>query len=497
MGTSLDLLIIKPGDKKKVYGQLGYSLSAIEPPLWAALIAAYVRQQGYSVRIIDVEAEDLSPQDAANKTAKYDPVVASFMVTGSNLSASTWHMTGARAYITAFKEKRPEIKTLLWGLHPSALPEKTLREERVDFVVQGEGFVTTTELVKMLKKQQRTDRYDIAGLWYLDNEEVKSNPRAPLIKSLDDLPPAAWDLLPMEKYRAHNWHCFHDLDQRQPYGVIYTSLGCPFNCKFCNLKALFGARGIRYRNPQKVIEDIDILVEEYHMKNIKVLDECFVLNKRHVIDICDLIIERGYPLNIWAYARIDTVDKKMLQKLKQAGFNWLCYGIESGNKDVRSRVSKSEFGQDDVKRVIQMTKDTGINILGNFMFGLPNDNLKTMRQTLNLAEELNCEYTNFYATMAYPGSYLYEEAIKNNVRLPENWQGYAAFSEECLPLPTEYLSAEEVLRFRDMAFIEFHSNPKYLKMIEEKFGKRTVKHIKNMLNHKIERKLLKNNAAQR
>lgn len=491
MGQPLDLLIIKPADTKKVYGALGESLSAIEPPLWLALIAAYVRKQNYSIKIIDVEAEGSGPEDTAIKAMTYEPVLVGFIVTGSNLSASTWHMTGAREYIKALRKKAPNAKIFIWGLHPSALPQRTLQEEQVDFVIQGEGFFTIVELLKLLKTAHQSQRrYDILGLWYRDNEKIISNPRANLISQLDELPTPAWDLLPMEKYRAHNWQCFHNPGKRSSYGVIFTSLGCPFNCAFCNLKALFGSPGIRYRSPQKVIEDIDILVESYKVKNIKVLDECFVLNKRHVIDICDLIIERGYKLNIWAYGRIDTVDEELLKKLKQAGFNWLCYGIESANLDVRQAVAKRGFGQGDIRRAIEMTKEAGINILGNFMVGLPDDNLETMQQTLDLAKELNCEYTNFYATMAYPGSELYEEAIKNKVRLPENWRGYAAFSEECLPLSTKYLSAEEVLCFRDKAFVEFHSNPAYLRMIENKFGPETVEHIKQMLKYKMRRKLL-------
>lgn len=490
MAEKIDLLIIKPGDKKKVYGKLSSSLSAIEPPLWAALIAAYMKREGFSVRIIDVEADDLSPQQTAEAALKFDPTLTVFVVTGSNLSASTWHMTGAREYIREYITKSPQIKTMLWGLHASALPEKTIIEEKVDFIAQGEGFLTIAELLGKLRNSDKKELGSILGLWYTESGKVKNNPKAPLTSNLDDLPAPAWDLLPMHKYRAHNWQCFHDLSSRQPYGVIFTSFGCPFNCSFCNLKALFGKPGIRYRSPKRVIEDIDILVKKYNVRNFKVLDECFVLNEKHVIDICDLIIGRGYNLNIWAYARIDTINELLLKKLKAAGFNWLCYGIESGNKDVRRDVSKSGFGQDDIRRVIAMTKDAGINILGNFMFGLPEDDMKTMRQTLDLAKDLNCEYTNFYATMAYPGSDLYNEALKSGVRLPENWRGYSAFSENCLPLPTKYVSAQDVLRFRDEAFVEFHSNPAYLEMIKNKFGEETVEHIKNLLKNKLNRKLL-------
>ena len=298
----------------------------------------------------------------------------------------------------------------------------------------------------------------------------------------------AWDLLPMDRYRSHNWHCFDNLDKRSPYSVIYTSLGCPFDCTFCSLKTLFGKRGIRYRSPVRVIEEIDYLVKYYNVKNIKILDECFVLNKKHVNAICDLIIERDYDLNIWAYSRIDTVNEDMLKKMKQAGFSWLAYGIESVSKNVLAGVDKDKYDKTDILNVLNITKDYGINVLANFMFGLPDDNNETMQETLDFAKELNSEYTNFYATMAYPGSQLYEDSLKKNIKLPESWIGYSQYSEETFPLPTKYLSGSEVLCFRDRAFEEYHGNPKYLDMINLKFGKGAVEHIKKMLEHKIKRK---------
>lgn len=492
MKKEVDILLIKPADKARVYGKLSSSLSAIEPPLWAGLLASYCRDKGFSVAVIDVEAEGLSPDEAAKQAGEYRPLLAAFIVTGTNLSASTWNMTGTRDYIKALKDLFPDIKTLLWGLHISALPERTLREERADFVCQGEGFFTIPELLKLLKSGIKTDRYDIAGLWYIKDGDVISNPRAPLISNLDELPPVAWELLPMDKYRAHNWHCFDNPEKRQPYGVIYTSLGCPFSCTFCALKTLFGGPGIRYRSPARVIQDIGTLVEDYNIRNIKILDECFVLKENHVMDICDLIIKKEYDLNVWAYARVDTVNEAMLKEMARAGFKWLCYGIESGNEKSLSNVSKRGFGKDDIRRVIMMTKSAGVNVLGNFMFGLPEDDFKTMREALDFAIELNCEYTNFYATMAYPGSQLYEEACRNNVRLPETWRGYSAFSRECVPLPTKYLSSEDVLNFRDEAFVEFHSNPKYLSLVEKKFGQKALDHIREMLSHKIERDILRN-----
>ena len=126
--------------------------------------------------------------------------------------------------------------------------------------------------------------------------------------------------------------------------------------------------------------------------------------------------------------------------------------------------------------------------MGNFIFGLPDDTLQTMQETLDLAKELNLEYINFYTAMAYPGSRLYFEAIEQGITLPEVWHGFAQYGEDTLPIPTKYLSSAEVLRFRDRAFNEYMSNPRYIEMIRKKFGIEVEEHIKEMLSYSIRRK---------
>ncbi|MHB8918591.1 MAG: B12-binding domain-containing radical SAM protein, partial [Desulfocucumaceae bacterium] len=210
-------------------------------------------------------------------------------------------------------------------------------------------------------------------------------------------------------------------------------------------------------------------------------------NEKHVVDICDLITEKGYDLNIWAYARIDTVNELLLQKMKKAGINWLAFGIESAASKVREGVAK-RFNQEKIKKAIEMTRAAGIYVLGNFIFGLPDDDLETMQETLNMAMEFNFEYANFYCAMAYPGSKLFQDAVDQGLKLPDTWHGYSQFGEDCLPLPTKYLSASQVLRFRDEAFLKYHLNPDYLDMMERTYGKPTADHIKDMCKIKLKRK---------
>jgi anaerobic magnesium-protoporphyrin IX monomethyl ester cyclase len=490
MAQKLDIILVNPGNRTQVYGKLSTSLSGIEPPLWAGLIAAVVRKQGYSVKIIDAEAENWSPEYTAQEIADYNPLLAGVIILGSNPSASsTPKMTAAGELLRMLKREAPQVKTVLGGLHPSALPEQTLREEKVDFVCQGEGFHTIPQLIKVLKSRKKTRSYKIPGLWYTQDDKIISTPPTPLINP-DELPLAAWDLLPMDKYRAHNWHCFDNIDQRKPYAIIYTSLGCPFNCSYCNIHALYnGKLGIRFRSPEKVVEEIDFLVKNYKVKNIKIIDELFALGEDRITRICDLITDGGYNLNMWAYARVDTVNERMLKKMKQAGINWVAYGIESGSRKVRQGVTK-KFEQDTITKAVEMTRAAGIYIIGNFIFGLPDDDLETMQETLEMAKDFNFEYANFYVAMAYPGSHLYEDALKQGIKLPEAWHGYGQYTKETLPLPTRYISAADVLRFRDKAFREYFSNPRYLEMVSEKFGLKVMEHVKEMLKHEISRKYL-------
>lgn len=227
----------------------------------------------------------------------------------------------------------------------------------------------------------------------------------------------------------------------------------------------------------------------YGVKNIKIADEMFVLNPRHVHGICDAIIERGFDLNIWAYARVDTVKEDMLDKLKRAGFNWLAFGIEAASERVRDDVDKG-FGQEEIFRTIEKVRAAGINVIGNYIFGLPEDSLETMQATLDLALELNCEFANFYSAMAYPGSQLYKLAIEKGWPLPESWSGYSQHSVDSLPLPTRHLTGADVLRFRDQAFQIYFQNPTYLDAIREKFGQPTVNEIKAMISYDLNRDCL-------
>lgn len=500
MSIRLDLVLINPNSRAQVYQSLGTELTAIENPVWAGLMASFCRTRGLSVAIIDAEADGLSVSEVAERVAYLKPVLAAVVAYGHQPSASTQIMSAVGRTCSAVKASAPEQPVLLLGGHVAALPERTLRDEEADFVAAGEGLHTLVALVEALKSPV-PDLGAVPGLLQRDGTRIVRGPEAPLVTDLDtEMPGIAWDLLSVPRYRAHNWHCLGG-HERQPYAAIYTTLGCPYHCSFCCIQAPFkngevaelGAKqkpnSYRFWSVDHVVAQIDTLVNKYGVKNIKIADEMFVLNKRHVVGICDAIIERGYDLNIWAYTRVDTIKDGMLTKLKAAGFNWLAVGIEAGADRVRTDVDKA-FSQEQVYGVVRAIQAAGISVIGNYIFGLPEDDHNTMRATLDLALDLKCEFANFYSAMAYPGSPLYSLAVKRGVPLPQSWTGYSQHSRDCLPLPTRYLPAREVLRFRDAAFTEHYTDAGYLEMIGRRFGAKSVEDIRRMTAHRLDRALL-------
>ena len=494
----LDVVLINPGSRARVYQALGEQLAAVENPVWAGLIATFLQKRGCSVEIIDAGGDELAPDDVATRVGELNPHLAVVVVYGHQPSASTQHMPASGAVATALKQAHPSMPVLMLGGHVASLPERTLAEESCDYVAIDEGLRATADLAAALRDHESPDLSKIPGLGYRQNGRAVLNPAAPLVTELDtQMPGVAWDLLPMHRYRAHNWHCFGHL-QRQPYAALYTTLGCPYHCSFCCIQAPFkrgeragglkeSVNSYRFWSPERVVGEIDLLVNKYGVRNIKIADEMFVLHPRHVGQIADLLSERNYGLNIWAYARVDTVRDNMLDKLREAGFQWLAFGIEAADEGVLDDVDK-RYRVDQVYDTIRRVKAAGINIIGNYIFGLPEDTAATMQKTLDLALDLNCEFANFYSAMAYPGSALYEQAIRRGWALPESWGGYSQHAVDTLPLPTRHLSAGEVLRFRDDAFHTYFTHAPYLDLIRTRFGQATVDHIREMTTHRLQRR---------
>lgn len=507
----MDVLFIAPGNSTGVYQGLAKDYSAIEPPTWALLLAESCRSKGYTVGIIDANAEQLNREQVAERVKSLNPRLICFVVYGQNVNAGTVSMSGAVYLSEYIQEEGINIPIAYIGSYIQALPVKALNDEpSIDFGFTNEG-VYALHNVLAQENIDVTDLGHIKGLVWRENGIPKINPPEKVVPNdrMDiDLPGYAWDLLPMEStpldlYRAPMWHAEYDQHKRSPYAAIQTSLGCQFGCDFCMINILnrndedeIGVAGnysmMRFWSPEFIIKEFDKLVD-LGVYTIKITDEMFLLNRKYYVPLCEMLRDRGYGefLRMWAYSRVDTVRRPDLLKLvREAGIKWLALGIESGDKTVRLEVSKGRFEDVDIEKVIQQVHDADIEVMANYIFGLPGDTKESMQRTLDLSKELCTFGWNAYAAMALPGSALYKTAVMNNTPLPEGYEGYSFHGYDTLPLPTETLTAAEVLEFRDKAFEEYHLYPPFQEKVKNKFGQVAVDNINEMLKVKLKRKIL-------
>ena len=509
----IDATFIIPNNAAGIYQSLSNKYSAVETPTWALLLAQTCRMSGFKVSIIDTLAENLSDQQTLDRIKKVKPKNLIFVVYGQNVNAGTTNMSGATR-LSNYIKQNCDIRISYIGSHVQALPIETLKKEKsIDIVFTNEGVYALKNLLK--ENISFREYYKIKGIAFrdLDNNIKMNLPEkiVPQDKMDTDLPGYAWDLLPFKNkpfdlYKAPMWHAEYNTENRSPYAAIQTSLGCQFGCNFCMINIInrndneeIGVAGhysgMRFWSTEFIINEFEKLLN-YGVHTIKITDEMFLLNPKYYKPLCEKLASKNKDdkLKIWAYSRIDTVKRPEILKLvRSAGIKWLCLGIESGDKKVRLEVSKGKFEDVDVRTVVQKIHDADIDVLGNYIFGLPGDNLETMNKTLELSKDLCTSGWNAYAAMALPGSQLYKDAINKEIKLPDSYEGYSFHSYNTVPLPTEELPAYKILEFRDKAFVDYHSAKPFQDRIKKRFGMKAVNSINEMLKIKLKRRIIEEN----
>lgn len=307
--------------------------------------------------------------------------------------------------------------------------------------------------------------------------------------------PPDWTLFDLHHYTTHNWHAW-GMPSRTPYGTLTTSISCPNNCKFCNIDNYYNS-GYK-RQPMEKVETDLLALYGRGVRNIKMMDELFVTTEQRMYEFCAMIQRNKFhDLNIWGYARLDGLLRlkningwmRTFSDMKTAGINWICIGIESGNRDIRKQYGKGDATNMEITKLIGCMQRAGLSILGNFMFGFPEDDATTMHETFNFAVELNCEYSNFYCMVPYPGTGMETYAKAQGWEFPPNYSAYSQYAYDFQPLPTHHVNASTVLKSRDMYWLQYHKSNHYLSAMETKFGSSIRTEIESMTEHTLKRKL--------
>ena len=506
-----DCCFLIASSAKQSYQKLSETYAAIEPPTWALLLAQSCRSIGFKVSIVDANAENLSNEQIEKRINQLNPKIVCLVVYGQNVNAGTTNMRGAVDITNFLKRKNISYPIAFIGSHVQALPLETLKiEKNIDIVFTNEGVYALRNLLKL--DSFSSDRLEnIKGIAYRKDNKININLPEKVVPTerMDvDLPGYAWDLLPyknipMDLYRSPMWHAEYDHEKRSPYASIQTSLGCVFKCDFCMINLInrndseeIGVASkysnMRFWSTNFIIKEFDKLIK-MGVRTIRIIDEMFLLNPKYYVPLCEKLAERNKDdkLRMWSYSRIDTVKRpETLRLVRKAGIKWLCLGIESGDKSVRLEVAKGKFEDVDVRDVIKKVHEADINVMANYIYGLPGDNKKTIKKTFDLSLELCTAGWNTYAAMALPGSQLYKNALEKKYKLPTSYEGYSFHSYETLPLPTEALTAEEILEYRDKSFKNYHTYKPFLDKIKDKFGNKALKNISSMTQVTLKRKIL-------
>ena len=503
----VDVLFIEADSSRAAYQDLATDMSAIETPTWSLLLASSCRAKGYTPAIIDQRAERLSDTDLLLKVEDYNPGLVVFVIYGQNPNSGTTNMIGTVRVGEKIREHYGYPIAAV-GTHISALPvESMTRHSFIDVAFIGDGVYALHNLLDLLSSGKNVfspEVSSIKGIAYWSGGIPLLSPSGVMVPHdrMDiDLPGYAWDLIPsLDRYRSHIWHAHFNENERNPFAAIYTSIGCQFGCIFCVINNINKSssesktwagqfRTMKYWSTEHMLSIVEDLASR-GVKTLRLSDEMFYLNKKYYEPFLQGIVDRGFDLNMWTYTRIDTVNPKFLDLFKKAGVTWLAPGIESGDQEVRMEASKGSFKTVKVKDVVRTIEDAGIDVVANFIVGLPEDSMETMQATKDLAFELNTAHMNVYAVQALPGTELYWEAKEKGWGLPDTYEGYAFLSYECLPLPTKYVSAREVLAFRDRMWADYFTSEKYLSMIEKKFGLTQRRNVEKMAGISLRRKIL-------
>lgn len=381
------LLINPPYSNEERYGKLA-QFGPCNEPLGLAYLAGALERAGHEVEILDM----MLPGKYCS--LKLPELIGVTMLTPMYESS--------KRIIQTIKKDRPDIPIVVGGPHPTILPSETLKDiPEIDYVIVGEGERTIEALCYSLENK----------IYKRYITRIFTNPN---IGDLDDLPLPARHLLPMHLYKMTR--------SRRQQGHAYTVIvarGCPFACAFC---CRIHGRKVRYHSVERVIEEINILVEKYDAKEINLEADTITNSWAFITDLCNGLISSDLSGRIkWTCeSRIDTVNEEMLAHMKSAGCWQISYGVESGSQRLLDFIKKGIKLQQ-VEETFKLTKKVGISIRAFYILGIPTETREESLRTINFAKKLNADWSQFTLATPFPGTELYDWCIANNEPISNNW----------------------------------------------------------------------------
>jgi len=418
-------------------------------PLGLGYVAAGLIKFGIDVNILDCYLENsslatpiqngslyrigLADNDIQNKVRNFDPDVV-----GINIGFSV-QLKAAEAVASLLKSTNNKLILVAGGAHVSAAPE-SLNHSSFDYLVAGEGEEAFPRLVNAVNRNPY-DIESIPGVYYRDPKgDFTSNEPRRLIMNLDDIPFPAYDLMPFEKIWAH----------RIPYANIIATRGCHNNCCFCSIHAITG-RKIRRRSIENILEEIELLVHRYHVKEIFFEDDNFTANMDKAKKLFESLCRKSYHVEFGFRngIRADKIDKELLTLMRRAGCARVCFAPESGSQDVLDNIIDKHMKLGDVEKAVVTAREVGLNVSCFFVIGIPGETKEDLQETVRYAarlRRLGCDTVDINCAVPYPGTRLYRQCLEKH-QINEDFDWLRLHTADSI-INTDEFSANEIMTIR-------------------------------------------------
>ncbi len=429
-------------------------------PLGIACLGAVLKKD-YRVKLLDATAEGnrnfenlgngmvrygLLDEEIKKRIAEYSPNVVGITCLISS------QLPFIRKICQLTKEVNRKTITIIGGTHPSFLPKEVLREKGIDFIILGEGEDTLPGLLKRLERGQ--DFADLDGIAFKRDDQIQVNPRTRYIEELDRLPFPAWELLPMEKYSKINIPMSVTCKSRH-WAPIITSRGCPAKCIFCSSVNFWGHH-YRTHSAKNVLDEIELLVKEYKIKEIQFCDDNLVFDKKRAKEIFQGIIDRRLKIfwNTPNGIALWRLDEELLELMKASGCYELTLAIESGDQEVLSKIIKKPLNLARVESLTRAIQRLKIRTHSFFIIGFPGETKEQIRRTFSFAKKLRLTSAFFFIANPLPGSKLYE-ICKEKGYIKDDFD-FEAISYSKSNYETPEFTSQELENIMDKEDFNFH-----------------------------------------
>jgi anaerobic magnesium-protoporphyrin IX monomethyl ester cyclase len=409
-------------------------------PLTLAIIGAILRDKGFTVILKDCSNDGISFEQLEKEIRDFQPRLVI-------VNTSTPSINDDLKVADLTRRIDENIKTVFFGIHPTALPEETFgQNSNVEFIASGEPEYTLRDLAVAIRDQLPLAA--VKGLIYRTrNNEIIYNEKRPFIENLDELPYPAWDLVNISGYRLPITN--------RPFLLVLTGRACPYPCTFCAAGTFYGKKP-RLRSWQKIVAEMKYVKETYNISDFLFWSENATYNGQQIYDISKGL-EHEVPGVRWVCnGRVDIINEELLRVMKKAGCWMIGYGVEAGTQrilDLMKKTTKIE----DIEKAVKITKKVGIEITGHVIVGYPGETKDDILSTIKLVKRLDLDYIQVYCCVPFPGSALYEQAKTSGWITTSDW---SMFEQNFSVLNTPYLSAKEVMMLRELMIKKFYLRPR-------------------------------------